>query len=103
MLVDQSPHKSKLDFFCPFLNQDTPVYLGPEKLIKSASLELNYIEVHRVKRGRYEMKVVPLSNPRSNKTGEITKLHVKYLENLINISPHNWLWTHRRWKHSRKK
>lgn len=103
MLVDQSPHKSKLDFFCSFLNQDTPVYLGPEKLIKSASLELNYIEVQRVKRGHYEMKVVPLSNPSSNKSGEITKLHVKYLENLINLNPHNWLWTHRRWKHSRKK
>tara|TARA_B110000444_G_scaffold45010_1_gene40943 strand:+ start:11139 stop:11996 length:858 start_codon:yes stop_codon:yes gene_type:complete len=103
MLVDQSPHKSKLDFFCNFLNQDTPVYLGPEKLIKSTELELYFIEVHRVKRGNYEMKVVPLLHNTLSKFGDITELHVKHLENLIQMRPQNWLWTHRRWKHSRKK
>jgi len=103
MLADQSPQKSKLDFFCQFLNQDTPIFLGPEKLIKSASLELNFIEVHRIKRGYYEMKVVPLLKSSEYKYGEITKLHASHLEKLINRNPQNWLWTHRRWKHSRKK
>ena len=103
MLADQSPHKSKLDFFCNFLNQDTPVYIGPEKLIRAAELELYFIEVHRVKRGNYEMKVVPLSYTTLTKSGDITEIHVKHLEKLIQTCPQNWLWTHRRWKHSRKK
>ena len=62
MLTDQSPHKSKVDYYCTFLNQDTPVYLGPEKLVNVANLEFLFVEIHRVKRGFYEMKIVPLKN-----------------------------------------
>jgi len=103
MLADQSPHKSKVDHYCNFLNQDTPVFLGPEKLMKAAGLELLFVEVHRVKRGYYEMKIVSLEEEVSNEKGATTLLHVKHLEKLIQQNPENWLWSHRRWKHSRKK
>jgi KDO2-lipid IV(A) lauroyltransferase len=103
MLADQSPHKSKVDFYCNFLNQDTPVYLGAEKLMKAANLELLFVEVHRVKRGYYEMKIVSLADKPLNDVGTTTLLHVNHLEKVINDNPENWLWSHRRWKHSRKK
>lgn len=103
MLADQSPHKSKLDYYCDFLNQDTPVYMGPEKLMKAANLAMLFVEVHRVKRGYYEMKIVPLADDAPEQAGEATKLHVAHLEKLIKENPQNWLWSHRRWKHSRKK
>ena len=103
MLADQSPHKSKLDYFCKFLNQDTPVYLGPEKLMKAANLELLFVEVTRVKRGFYEMKIVPLVQQDNGILGDYTKLHLSQLEKMINKEPQNWLWSHKRWKHSRKK
>lgn len=103
MLADQSPHKSKVDFYCNFLNQDTPVYLGAEKLMKAAELELLFVEVHRVKRGYYEMKIVSLADKPLNNVGATTLLHVNHLEKVINDNPENWLWSHRRWKHSRKK
>lgn len=103
MLADQSPHKSKVDFYCNFLNQDTPVYLGAEKLMKAADLELLFVEVHRVKRGYYEMKIVSLADKPLNDVGATTLLHVNHLEKVINDNPENWLWSHRRWKHSRKK
>ena len=103
MLADQSPHKSKVDYYCDFLNQDTPVYLGPEKLIKAAGLELLFVEVHRVKRGYYEMKIVPLADHVLEEKGATTLLHVNHLEQVIKNNPKNWLWSHRRWKHSRKK
>lgn len=102
MLADQSPHKSKVDFYCDFLNQDTPVYLGPEKLMKAADLALLFIEVHRVKRGFYEMKIVSLADKAPKEPGAATRLHVSHLEKLITDKPENWLWSHRRWKHSRK-
>ena len=103
VLADQSPHKSKLDFYCNFLNQNTPVFLGPEKLMKAANLKLLFVEVHRVKRGYYEMKIVSLADKVLNEKGAATLLHVKHLEQIIKNNPENWLWSHRRWKHSRKK
>ena len=103
MLADQSPHKSKVDYYCDFLNQDTPVYLGPEKLMKAAGLELLFVEVHRVKRGYYEMKIVPLADRVSEEKGATTLLHVNHLEQVIKNNPESWLWSHKRWKHSRKK
>tara|TARA_B100000287_G_scaffold134450_1_gene126385 strand:- start:99 stop:878 length:780 start_codon:yes stop_codon:yes gene_type:complete len=102
MLADQSPHKSKVDYYCKFLNQDTPVYLGPEKLVNAANLELLFIEVHRVKRGYYEMKIVPLSDKTNKEIGSKTRLHVNHLEKIINDQPENWLWSHKRWKNRRK-
>ena len=103
MLTDQSPHKSKVDFYCAFLNQDTPVYLGPEKLVNAANLELLFVEVHRVKRGFYEMKIVTLKDKSKDEKEYKTLLHVKHLEKIINDQPENWLWSHKRWKNSRKK
>ncbi len=103
MIADQSPHRSKLDFFFTFLNQDTPVYLGAEKLMKAANLNLYFVEVHRVKRGFYEMKIVPLNEQSTNEKGQATKMHLSHLEKMIINQPESWLWSHRRWKHSRKK
>ena len=103
MLTDQSPHKSKVDYYCTFLNQDTPVYLGPEKLVNTTKLELLFIEVHRIKRGFYEMEIVPLNDKSNGEKGSVTLLHVNYLEKIINDQPENWLWTHKRWKNRRKK
>ena len=103
MLTDQSPHKSKVDFYCTFLNQDTPVYLGPEKLVNAANLELLFVEVHRVKRGFYEMKIVTLKDKSKEEKKSKTLLHVNHLEKIINDQPENWLWSHKRWKNSRKK
>ena len=103
MLTDQSPHKSKVDFYCTFLNQDTPVYLGPEKLINATNLELLFVEVHRVKRGFYEMKIVTLKDKSIEKKESKTLLHVNHLEKIIYDQPENWLWSHKRWKNSQKK
>ena len=103
MLTDQSPHKSKVDFYCTFLNQDTPVYLGPEKLVNAANLELLFVEVHRVKRGFYEMKIVTFKDKSIEEKESKTLLHVNHLEKIINDQPENWLWSHKRWKNSRKK
>ncbi len=103
MLSDQSPHKSKLDYYSEFLNQDTPVYLGAEKLMNAAGLALLFVEVKRIKRGYYEMKIVSLADKDSGIMGASTELHLSHLESLIMNEPQNWLWSHKRWKHSRKK
>jgi KDO2-lipid IV(A) lauroyltransferase len=71
--------------------------------MNAANLELLFVEVHRVKRGYYEMKIVPLANKCDEQEGIATELHLTHLEKMILNEPSNWLWSHRRWKHSRKK
>jgi KDO2-lipid IV(A) lauroyltransferase len=38
-------------------------------------------------------------NPRLTEEHEITKAHVKYLEEVIRLQPEFWLWSHKRWKY----
>ena len=33
--------------------------------------------------------------------GSVVEKYVRSLEKFINENPDNWLWSHRRWKHSR--
>ena len=99
-MADQSPHIGKIKYRTPFLNQLTPVHLGVENLAKKCDLAVVFIEVHRLKRGHYEVEAKLLyQDAKDLEQYEITKTHVKELENLINKKPEDWLWSHRRWKY----
>ena len=41
-------------------------------------------------------------NPRETEETEITEMCIRRVEEQILAKPHNWLWTHRRWKHKRQ-
>jgi KDO2-lipid IV(A) lauroyltransferase len=98
-MADQSPHKGKIKYRTPFLNQNTPVHLGVENLAKKCDLAVVFINIHRVKRGFYEVEAELLFKDALNTAPyEITKRHVKALEDLIISDPANWLWSHKRWK-----
>lgn len=100
-MADQSPHKGKIKYRTPFLNQNTPVHLGVENLSKKCDLAVVFIDIYRVKRGYYEVEAKLLFEDAQNTPPyEITKTHVKALEDLIRKDPANWLWSHKRWKHA---
>ena len=101
-ISDQSPHRDAIHYWTNFLNQDTPVYLGIEKLAKRYNTAVVYYETRRLKRGYYEVDVTLIAE-NAAKTGEmeITEKHVQLLEQTIRRNPQYWLWSHRRWKHKR--
>lgn len=100
-MADQSPHKGKIKYRTQFMNQDTPVHLGVENLSKKCDLAVVFIDIHRVKRGYYEIEAHLLFEDTQNIEGHtVTDTHVKSLENLIKSDPANWLWSHKRWKHA---
>jgi len=39
--------------------------------------------------------------PELTKEGEISEAYIKQLEEAIKKQPEIWLWSHRRWKHTR--
>ena len=102
-LGDQSPDP-KSAYWTQFLNQDTPVFSGTEKIARKLHMAVIYGSMERVKRGKYIYHTTLLCEDASKtKPGEITESHIRMLENDIRKAPEYWLWTHRRWKHKRPK
>lgn len=99
LLGDQTPSREELDYFVDFLNQKTPVFLGVEKIARATNSVVLYYDMQRVKRGYYTYTLYTLfEEPKQTAEYEITKAHVKFLENIIKREPAYWLWSHRRWK-----
>lgn len=98
-IADQSPLKKDIHYWTKFLNQDTPIFIGIEKIAIKMDLPVCYFRVHKIKRGYYELEIVPITaEPSKFKPFELTESHVRLLEEDIIKKPEFWLWSHRRWK-----
>jgi len=101
-MADQSPHHAKIKYWLPFLNQETPVHKGAEKLSKMMDLAVVFIDIQKVKRGYYEITAHTLfDNPKETAENEITDKYFEILEKVIQKNPEYWLWSHKRWKYKR--
>lgn len=100
-IADQTPHPQSAHWMT-FLQQDTPVFKGTEKIAQKMNQPVVYVSVQRVKRGYYTvMAELLFMHPAGTEDGEITEAHTKKLEEDIILQPSTWLWSHRRWKHKR--
>lgn len=103
ILGDQSPRGVETDFWTDFLHRDTCWYTGIEKLARRFDDAVVYVEMIRVKRGRYQVTFHPITeDPKSMEEGSIMEQYVRHVERFIQTNPDNWLWSHRRWKHTRQ-
>ncbi len=100
--ADQTPSNPKAAYWGKFMNQDTPFYLGVEKIARTLDMPVIYIDLYREKRGHYigELSLIT-DTSKSTKEGEITEAYIQKLEAAIRRHPSIWLWSHRRWKHKR--
>ena len=102
MIADQSPSSPRLAYWVHFLNQDTATLHGPEKYARVYNMPVVYTDVQKISRGKYESEFVLIcENPAGTKTGEITAMFMKMLEEKIREKPQFYLWSHRRWKHKK--
>jgi Kdo2-lipid IVA lauroyltransferase/acyltransferase len=101
LIADQTPAPESA-YWTTFLNQETPVFNGPEKLAKKFSYPVVYLSVKKIKRGYYKLETTLLTEkPQDLAEGEISEKHTRLLEKNICEQPHSWLWSHRRWKHKK--
>lgn len=101
---DQTPNVHNLNFWTRFLNQDTPVLLGTERIARKYNIPVVSVRMRKIKRGYYEVEFVDVcSNPSGLEPGVLTDMHTRLLEKFIQEEPQYWLWSHRRWKHKRVK
>ena len=101
-LSDQRPLINIIKYWFRFMNQETPVVIGAEKISKKMDMAVVYFKVMRIKRGYYEAEYVLLfEDAKRTAPYEITKRYHEVLEETIRERPEFWLWTHNRWKHKK--
>lgn len=99
-IADQSPHKEQIQYRTSFLNQDTGVFLGPERIARSLNYAIVFCHVKQTGRGFYKATFELITEtPQDTPQHFITETHVKMLENDVLTDPNAWLWSHRRWKY----
>jgi len=105
LVADQTPLYSDSDYFINWLNQETLVYTGAERLSRISKAPVVYCSINRKpKRGHYSCKFYTLlEEPSGFGEHEITDLHNQLAEQLIRETPEYWLWSHNRWKRKRRK
>lgn len=89
-------------YWTMFLNQETPIFPGPEKVASRFKQAVVFMDIQKVRRGYYEVEFTRLFDDASQtKEFEITQAHTRFLEDIIRKKPELWLWSHKRWKHKR--
>lgn len=100
---DQVPHWNNIHHWCQFLNHDTPVMTGTERIAKKNNQAMVYVDIRRVRRGYYEAEFQLMTrNPNELKEFEATDIYFRKLEETIRRQPEQWLWSHNRWKRTRE-
>lgn len=104
IMADQSSSGLDTDYWTEFLHQETCWFTGVERISKKLDYAIVFVDMKRQGRGHYVVNFELITdNPKETKDGEIMERYVRCVERFINANPDNWLWSHRRWKHSRNK
>jgi len=102
-IADQTPSNARKAYWTQFLNQDTPIFRGPERIARKLNFPIVYASVKRLpRRGYYEIDTeVLVDQPKDAPEDAVSEAFTRRLEQDILEQPANWLWSHRRWKRRR--
>lgn len=100
-IADQSP--SHVDtLWTLFLNQETPIFEGPERIAMKLKIPVVFMSLKREGRARYSLRFEEICQDASKcKKNEISLKHTALLERDIQKEAYPWLWSHKRWKRKR--
>ena len=98
-MSDQKPSGNQIPHRMQFLNQETPVLTGTEKIARHVGAAVCYLDIIYLKRGYYEANIFVITdNPAEMPEFEITEKYIRHLEQTIRRNPSAYLWTHNRWR-----
>ena len=101
-ISDQVPMWQNIHHWTTFLNQETPVLTGAERIARKMNQAVVYGDVYRVKRGYYRCDFrLMASEPQKTAEWELTDQYFHLLEQTIRRDPSCYLWSHNRWKRTR--
>jgi KDO2-lipid IV(A) lauroyltransferase len=101
LAADQTPPATS-KFWTIFMNRETPFFQGPEKIAASTNDPVFFQHTKKIGRGKYKIEFsVLFENPKEVEQKEILLAYVRKAEEIIRQEPEYYLWSHRRWKHTR--
>ena len=78
ILSDQTPPKNEIQYWTNFLNQDTPVYTGVEKIARKYDMAVVYFHIRKIKRGYYRLEIEKLvDNPKDMAENKLNRYSQK--------------------------
>mgnify|MGYP002626378693 CR=1 FL=1 len=102
-ISDQKPHWVNIHHWVDFLHHDTPVLTGTERIARKMNHAVFFMDVRRIRRGYYEAEFKLITRePQKMQDYQLTDIYFKMLEESICRAPEFWLWSHDRWKRTRK-
>jgi KDO2-lipid IV(A) lauroyltransferase len=104
ILADQTPFRYNTGkIWANFFNVETPFFKGTLAMPYFCQADCYFVELAKKSRGHYHATLHKMASiPHKKGDYEILKNYIKFSEQAIRKSPANWLWTHNRWKYSRK-
>jgi GT2 family glycosyltransferase/lauroyl/myristoyl acyltransferase len=82
-IADQTPAPADIRYWTNFLNQDTPVYTGAEKIASKYDMAMVFLHIQKKSRGHYNLNVELLFEHTAGLPEHIiTDTHVKHLEDI---------------------
>ncbi len=104
LAADQAPQKPESAYWTTFLNQETAFFTGMERFARDYNYPVIFLELIRTGRGKYTLSFESLATPDQYETlekGAIIERFARRLEKSIIAYPDQYLWSHRRWKHTK--
>jgi KDO2-lipid IV(A) lauroyltransferase len=103
LAADQAPQKPESAYWTNFLHQETAFFTGMERFARDYQYPVVFAELIRKKRGTYTMTYELLANVPFDELapGEIIERFARRLEKSIVAYPEQYLWSHKRWKHTK--
>ncbi|WP_195475036.1 lysophospholipid acyltransferase family protein [Bacteroides finegoldii] len=101
LITDQWPSGDR--YWTTFLGQETAFLNGAERIAKMMNFPVFYCELTKTRRGYCEAEFKLMTEaPKKTVEGEITDMFAHELEQTIRREPAYWLWSHKRWKFTKK-
>ena len=101
LITDQWPSGDR--YWTTFMGQETAFLNGAEGIAKIMNFPVFYCELTKTRRGYCEAEFKLMTEaPKETVEGEITDMFAHELEQTIRREPAYWLWSHKRWKFTKK-
>jgi KDO2-lipid IV(A) lauroyltransferase len=99
LIADQVPGDTKRAYWINFFGKPAPFARGPERGARAGNIAVVFAHIYKTRRGHYITEFsFCYENPADMPDGELTKVYVQFIEDVIRRNPDMWLWSHRRWK-----
>ncbi len=98
-ISDQLPKYTNIHLWLPFLNHDTPVFTGGERLMRKMNNAVFYVDMEHPERGKYICTFKLMTRtPNELPEFELTRRFFVMLEETIRRDARYYLWSHNRWR-----